>query len=221
MYDKLLSLPLFQGLGQADLTRILESTHLTFETAEPETLLVEQDSLCDGIVFVMDGIVESTTQSADHTWSVVEQLPTPLAIGLESLYGSTRVYQQTCRAATTVHTLRVDKRTIAALTGYFEVFRINVLNTLSTLVARQRQQQWTPAPTSLKGRIVQFLRTRLQRPAGPKSFQVTLRTLGNYLGEDPRYVSRALHTLQQQGLLHLGRGSITVPSFENLLKETL
>ena len=61
MYDKLLSLPLFQGLGQADLTRILESTHLTFETAEPETLLVEQDSLCDGIVFVMDGIVESTS----------------------------------------------------------------------------------------------------------------------------------------------------------------
>ena len=115
----------------------------------------------------------------------------------------------------------MDKRTIAALTGYFEVFRINVLNTLSTLVARQRQQQWTPAPTSLKGRIVQFLRTRLQRPAGPKSFQVNQRTLGNYLGEDPRYVSRALHALQQQGLLHLGRGIIAVPSFENLLKETL
>ena len=221
MYDKLLSLPLFQGLGQDDLTRILESTHLTFETVAPETTLVKQDDLCDGMIFVMDGSVESVTQSADHSWSVVEQLPTPVAIGLESLYGSSRVYQHTCKAATTVHTLTVDKRTIAALTGYFEVFRINVLNTLSTLVARQRQLQWMPAPASLQGRIVRFLRLHVLRPAGPKTFLLTLRTLGAYLGEDYRYVSRALHHLQEQHLLQLGRSKIEVPSFENLLKVTL
>lgn len=221
MYDKLLSLPLFQGLGQDDLTRILESTHLTFETAMSQTLLARQDTLCNAVVFVMDGKVESTTLSADHTWSVMEHLPTPLAIGLESLYGSSRVYQATYTTISTSHVLSVDKRTIAALTGYFEVFRINVLNALSTLTARQRQLQWLPAPASLEGRIVHFLRNHVQRPAGYKQFEISLRSLGGYLGEDYRYVSRALHSLQTQGLIRLGRRLMETPAFEELVKETL
>lgn len=221
MYDKLLSLPLFQGLGQNDLTRILESTHLTFETAVPQTVLVRQDDLCNTVVFVMDGDIEFSTQSADHSWSVTEHLPAPMAIGLDSLYGSSRVYQATCTTATSAHILCVDKRTIAALTGYFEVFRINVLNALSTLSARQRQLQWMPAPATLEGRIVRFLRHHVQRPAGNKHFDITLRILGAYLGEDYRYVSRALHALQDKGLLRLGRRFIEVPAFENIIKETL
>ena len=78
--------------------------------------------------------------------------------------------------------MRVDKRTLAALTSYFEVFRIHVLNTLSALVARQRQLQWMPAPQTLEGRIVHFMRNHVQRPAGYKLFRISLSTLGAYLG---------------------------------------
>lgn len=221
MFDTLLSLPLFQGLGHADLTRILESTHLRFETLAPETQLVWQDDLCDEVLFILEGQVRSVTASADRSWSVEEQLPVPAMLGQEVLYGSTRSYPSSAYAATAVRLLRVNKRTIAALTGYFEVFRINVLNALSAMIARQRQLQWMPAPQTLEGRIIHFMRMHIQRPAGPKSFHVSMQTLGTYLGEDSRYVSKALHRLEQQGLLHLERRMIHVPAFENIIKETL
>lgn len=220
MFDTLLSLPLFQGLGHSDLTRILESTHLKFETLMPETLFVHQDDLCNEVFFILDGSVRCVTTAANRLWHVEEAMPTPAVLGLEALYGSTRVYPCSAFAATAVRLMRVDKRTMAALTGYFEVFRINVLNTLSTLIARQRQLQWLPAQQTLEGRIIHFMRTHVQRPAGFKSFHISMQTLGAYLGEDYRYVSRALHTLQDKGLLRLGRRFIEVPAFENIIKET-
>lgn len=221
MFDTVLSLPLFQGLGPDDLTRILESTRLRFETLMPETQIVQQDDMCNDVIFILSGTVRCTTTAADRLWYVEEVLPVPALLGLEVLYGSTRAYPYTASADTTVRLMRVDKRTMAALTSYFEVFRINVLNTLSALVARQRQLQWMPAPQTLEGRIVYFMRTHVQRPAGSKSFHISLPELGAYLGEDSRYVSKALHRLEKKGLLQMTRRKIHVPAFENIIKETL
>ncbi len=221
MFDTVLSLPLFQGLSPDDLTRILESTRLRFETLMPETQFVQQDDLCNEVIFILGGTVRCTTTAADRMWNVEEVLPVPTLLGLEVLYGSTRVYPYTAYADTTVRLMRVDKRTLAALTSYFEVFRINVLNTLSALVARQRQLQWMPAPQTLEGRIVHFMRNHVQRPAGYKLFRISLSTLGAYLGEDSRYISRALHRLEKKGLLQMNRRMIHVPAFENIIKETL
>lgn len=221
MFDTLLSLPLFQGLGHDDLTRIIESTHLEFQSMLPGTQLVRQDDLCNELTFVMQGTVAATARSADHAWSVTEQLPSPMVLGLESLYGSSRVFHSSYEALSEVRILRVDKRTIAALTRYFEVFRINVLNALSALTAHQRLPLWLPAPATLSGRIVQFMRQHVARPAGRKTFQISMQQLGTYLGEDKRYISKALHELQQRQLIHLERRRIEVPAFENVIKEKL
>ena len=221
MFDTLLALPLFQGLSRSDLTRILESTHLDFETVTAENYIVQQDALCTDVTFVLEGRVESVTYGADRSWYVVETLNVPTVIGVETLYGIHRTQQRSVRALTTTRLLRVDKRTIAALTGYFEVFRINVLNLLSATIARQRQPMWQPARHSLEGRIVQFLRTHTSYPAGRKLFHISQHTLGDYLGEDYRYVSKALHKLQRGGRIELQRTCIIVPSFEKLLQAKL
>ena len=93
--------------------------------------------------------------------------------------------------------------------------------TTTTLIARQRQLQWLPAPQTLEGRIIHFMRTHVQRPAGFKVFHISMEALGTYLGEDSRYISKALHHLERQGLLRLERRAIQVPAFENIIKETL
>ena len=218
MFDTLLTLPLFQGLSHDDLTRILESTQLRFETLPPNSVIVRQDEICTGVTFVLDGQVESITYAADRSWSVEEILAAPAAIGIETLYGSSRTFHSFYRSHTQVRLLKVDKRTIAALTGYFEVFRINMLNYLSATSAHLRQPLWQPAKSSLEGHIVQFLRIHVLRPAGQKTFRISLRTLGNYVGEDYRYVSKALHRIAQHKLIELHRCAIYIPAFENLIQ---
>ena len=221
MFDTLLSLPLFQGLSHDDLTRILESTHLSFDTLPPESVITRQDELCTGLTYVLSGEVEGLTEAADRSWNVVETMPTPLVLGLDVLYGRARVHQFSAYARTSTRLLTIDKHTVAALTGYFEVFRINVLNALTTAIAQQRQPLWTPAATTLEGRIVEFLRQHVHRPAGHKIFRISMRTLGAYLGEDQRYVSMAAHRIERRGLIQLRRSAIQVPAFESLIQAKL
>ena len=221
MFDTLLSLPLFQGLGHADLTRILESTRLVFETVSEGARIVAQDAPCDGLLFVLKGQVLQHTLSADRTWNVQEELPSPAVVGMEVLYGSVRSHRHTLTALSEVRLLRMEKRTVAALTAYFEVFRLNVLNLLTTSTVRREQLLWLPAEHHLKGRIRLFMRAHLQRPAGRKVFGITMRQLGLYLGEDKRYISRALHEMQDSGLLLLDRSTIEVPDFARLMQAPL
>ena len=218
MFDTLLELPLFQGLGRDDLTRILESTRLDFSTMPTGSTLLRQDELCTGLTFFIDGQVGVETLAANRGWSVEETLPIPSVVGLEVLYGRRRTYRHSLYALSQTRLLTIDKRTVAALTSYFEVFRLNVFNTLTTSIARREQLDWLPAPTTLEGRLIAFFHTHVSHPAGPKTFHLSLRTLGAYLGEDPRYISRALHRLSNDDLLTLGRRAITIPSFERLLQ---
>ena len=218
MFDTLLSLPLFQGLGHADLTRILESTRLEFETASEGTVLLHQDDACEGLTFVLKGDVSLYTASADRSWGVEETLVTPSVIGLEVLYGSLRRHRHTLTTRSETRLLQMDKRTVGALTAYFEVFRLNVMNQLTTTIVRRDLLHWLPAEASLQGRIRGFMRAHVQRPAGYKVFNISQRLLGTYLGEDKRYISQALHQMEDADLLHLERRNIVVPSFEILLK---
>ncbi|MCR5820905.1 MAG: Crp/Fnr family transcriptional regulator [Bacteroidaceae bacterium] len=217
MFDTLLDLPLFQGLGHDDLNRILESTHLYFEKRSSGDVIVKEGDLCEDVTFVLDGKVSVENTAADGSWSVEEEIHTSSAIGIECLYGSRRTYPSTYKAHSQTRLLRIDKRTIAALTAYFEVFRINLLNYLSAVLARTVQPHWLPAPETLEGRIVMWLRSHVSRPAGYKQFHLTMTVLGRYLGEDYRYISRALHKLEDSGLLILSRHTITIPAFEALL----
>lgn len=217
MFDTMLELPLFQGLSHEDLTRILESTRLEFNTLSKGITFVQQDDTCMGLTFVLRGSVKSTTAAADKSWSVEETLAAPLVFGLDVLYGTRRTHHSTLTAASTANVLFMEKQTVSALTRFFEVFRLNVLNLLTTQLARQAQPQWLPPPTDIEGRIAHFMRTHVEYPAGMKQFNISHKMLGLFLGEDSRYVSYALHSMQEKGLLEIGRRTIVVPAIQKLI----
>ena len=199
MFDILLALPLFQGLGHGDLTRILESTHLEFVTIEPGETICQQDATCDRLIFVIDGTLTAHTLSADRSWGVTEHLHQPTLVGLDVLYGRRRTFAFTAKALTRTKLLVVDKRTMGALFRYFEVMQINALNYLTSELARR------DAP--------------LLRPAGYKRFDISQRALGEYLGEDPRYVAKALRRMEQDELLIRHRRCVEFPAFEKALNQ--
>jgi CRP-like cAMP-binding protein len=219
MFDILLALPLFQGLGHADLTRILESTHLEFVTIGPGGTACQQDATCDRIIFVIEGKLAAHTLSADRQWGVIEHLSQPAIVGLDVLHGRRRTFTFTATALTRTKLLVVDKRTMGALFRYFEVMQINALNHLTSELARRDAPLWLPATTSLEARILHFCRLHLLRPAGYKCFDISQRALGDYLGEDPRYISKALQRMENDGLLKRSRRSIEFPAFEKALSQ--
>lgn len=217
MYDTILGLPLFQGLSTADLTRVLEGTRLAFDTQAPGTMLFRQDELCTGLTFIIDGSITLHTESADHRWSLDEQLSGAAVLGMDVLYGSTRTHRHSAQADVTTRYLFMDKHTVAALIDRFEVFRLNVLNLLTTSAVRRDQLNWLPAPSTKEERIIFFFRTHVQRPAGRKRFNISQQVLGRFLGEDYRSVAQALRLMEKREWLNLGRRCIDIPAFERLI----
>lgn len=219
MYNTMLELPLFQGLGQNDLTRIVESTHLDFRSAMNGRTLFRQGDLCEGLTFVIEGSFTVITTSADGTWQVEEMLEAPAVIGLDVLYGSQRTYRRTYVARQTSRLVFLTKQSVSAFIRFFDVFRINVMNMLTTQAVRTDAPHWLPGEKTLEGRIVHFLLTHVSRPAGPKRFLISQHQLGRYLGVAPRYISAALHNMHEHKLLRAERRAIEVDAFENLLRD--
>jgi CRP-like cAMP-binding protein len=218
MYDTILELPLFQGLSAADLTRVLEGTRLAFDTIVPGSYLFRQDELCTGLTFIIEGTITLHTESADHRWSLDEELSGATVLGMDVLYGSTRTHRHSAQAVTVTRILFMDKRTVAALIGYFEVFRLNVLNLLTTSAVRRDHLNWLPAPNTREEHIIHFFRTHVQRPAGHKRFNISQKVLGRYMDEDYRFIAQSLRKMQDLGWLTLGRRCIDIPTFERLIQ---
>lgn len=219
MYTTLLELPLFQGLGIDDITRIVEGMELDFNVVNEGRRLIAEDSPCTGLTFLLSGQLRVSTASADRSWHVEELLDAPSVVGLDVLYGSRRTHRHSYVAHQRSRVMFVAKHGVGALIARFDVFRINVLNALTTQVERTRQPLWLPPDSSTEGRIIRFFLTHVQRPAGPKRFCISQARLGEYLGEDKRYVSAALHRLEQQGLLTNERRLISIEAFERLLRD--
>ena len=220
MFTTLLTLPLFQGLSYDDVTRIVESTRLDFITLNEGDVLCRHDELCNNVYFILEGRIATRTPAADGQWAVEEQVPDHSVIGLNVLYGRRRTHAATCTALTTTRVMVVDKRTMGALFRFFEVMQLSAFNILTSELAERSRRLWLPPTEDLEQRIIRFMLNHINRPAGPKRFEISMALLGLYLGEDQRRISRALHSLELENLLLLKRRAIEVPAFELLLKNT-
>ncbi|MBQ9284691.1 MAG: Crp/Fnr family transcriptional regulator [Bacteroidaceae bacterium] len=217
MFTTLLSLPLFQGLGYEDVTRIVESTRLEFSTLHPGELLCKQDAVCDAVHIGISGRLGVRTLSADRSWAVEEDLPEHGVVGLDVLYGRRRTYANTYTALEPTRLVTIDKHTIGALFRFFEVMQMSAFNMLTTEIAQRDRLLWLPPAQTLVDRIKHFMLCHVLRPAGRKRFKISMALLGQYLSEDQRRISKALHSMADEGLVQLYRRAVAIDSFERLL----
>jgi hypothetical protein len=113
--------------------------------------------------------------------------------------------------------LRLERSEVVRLSEEFLIFRINLLNLLSTHTQKLLHQPWRRYPETLEDRIVRFMAQRCIHPAGPKTLHILMTQLAAEVGDSRLDVSRALNRLQDAGLLTLHRGRIEVPQMERLI----
>lgn len=215
-YDKLLTLPLFQGLSQQDLWAMAESIPFAFLQHKAGDVMVREDMPCHQLTFLLDGTMSVTTHADDHGYTLTESLRAPQVIEPEHLFGLHQHYRRTYTTAEACNTLSVSKQHVITLTQEFMVFRLNLLNIICTQSQRLQRQPWHPQPTDLRQRIIHFFKDRSLRPAGEKVFKIKMVRLATELNASRLDISIALNAMQTDGLIKLTRGYITVPALERL-----
>ena len=140
--DTLTALPLFQGIGKSELTQFSTSVpHRIVQYAEGENL-AEQDHPCRQLILAFRGTIGMRTRSDNNRFAFYERLQSPVALQPEALYGITPRYTHTYTAQTDIRALIIPKDGVTLLFSRFEVFRLNMINLLSTYIYRQGRWLW-------------------------------------------------------------------------------
>ncbi|HEY9551196.1 MAG TPA: Crp/Fnr family transcriptional regulator [Prevotella sp.] len=217
LYNKLLMLPLFQGLSYSDLSAIVEQTPFEFKAYKPQDIIVCEDDPCNNMIFLIDGQMERIAQPDDRQYQLKEQLKAPNVLQPERIFGLVQRYTHTYMALTSCNALLLKKEHVIRLSASFDIFRINLLNILCTQNQRLQHRLWTKQPHSLRERVIRFFAERCQYPAGAKDFKIKMTQVAEAVNANRVNVSRVLNELHREELLILSRNHICIPALERLL----
>ena len=221
IYDKLLELPLFLGIGATDLAEIVSTTKFGFLKLKPKEILVKENDKGGRLYFLMDGKLIVESHADNHSYSVIEEITAPTAIQPERLFGLVQFYSKTFVAATKCNILYIDKSEVLNLTNNYLIFRLNLLNMLSTQAQRCSRIPWQQHPKDIQEKFVYFVRTHCDHPAGKKTIKINMQTLANELHESRLNVSKMLNALNKNNTIALTRSEINIPSLEKIALNVL
>lgn len=217
MYDTLLSLPLFQGMSQADFNSLLQKVRLDFVRFEEGGTIISAGDRCKSFAFLINGTVESSRDGMEGNMSFMEQIDAPFLIEPYSMFGRAGCYQRTYTAVTPCSFLMVDKQYIYTELGKYNICRMNLLNILSGRVQQLDSHIWTLQGSDLRGRIIRFIKGLSDTQTGTKKLIIKMNDLALLMDATRLNVSRELNALEAQGHISLRRKEIFIPALENLM----
>lgn len=211
MFDTLLQLPLFQGLCHEDFTNILEKVKLHFTKYKPGDLIIESNTPCDQLLFLLKGEISLQTTSEDGLFTFIEHVEAPYLVEPYALFGMNVNYASSYFARTEVHTISISKSFVLSGLLKYEIFRLNYMNIISNRAQNLYARLWEKAPIDLENKIVRFILIHIEKTQGEKILKVKMDDLAHYLDDTRLNVSKALNGLQELNLLTLRRKEIIIP----------
>lgn len=216
-YDKIIGLPLFQGMSSSDLQDVTATTKFGFMKHNRNQTIVAEGMPCKNLLFLIDGEAEITSGFNDGAFTVTETICAPDVLEPERLFGLTQRYASTYRSRSQCSLLSVNKDAVMKLFSSHIVFRLNYLNMLSTYSQRCKDALWhSTAHEDTEELIMCFLRDHCRIAGGKKVFHIKMQQLADELHIQRLEVSNALNRLDDDGTIILQRGIITIPAAKQL-----
>lgn len=217
LYDNLLSLPLFQGMSRSDLAMVAGQTRFDFHKYPDGKVIAKEGSPCRDFCFLLNGKLTVDTPSDDHAYRVVEEISAPELLQPEHLFGLYQRYTRTFTAKNDCSVMKLDKQEVLKLSDNYEIFRLNLMNIISTRSQKASHRVWKPVPADVRGHVIRFFKSHCIRPAGEKMFYIKMTRLALEVNDSRLDVSKVLNILQDEGKIELFRGRIHIPALEKLL----
>lgn len=216
-YNKLLELPLFQGMSISDLEQVVAHTRFCFTNAAGGRTVVKDGDICDKMMFLIKGVLRTESTPDDKSYMLAEEMPAPDILQPERIFGLTQRYTKTFKTVTDCEFLCIGKQEAMRLSDDFEIFRLNMMNIICTQTQKTTRHPWRKHPWGIRGKIARFIEVRCTKPAGRKTLYIKMEQLGHEISESRLNVSRELNAMNAEGIITLKRSEIYIPAFERLL----
>lgn len=145
MYDTILELPLFKGIGEEQLSLMLEKTPMEFLKFEDGDVISKENDKVDSIDFILSGRVRQSYQLDNFPITIDEILIKGSLIGALHLFGMVTHNPSSAIALGKVSVMRMGKTQYMNLLQSHKIYILNFVNYLSA-GAQKSQELFIKSP---------------------------------------------------------------------------
>lgn len=211
MYETLLHMPLFQGLGTDEITQIIGKVELHFTKHKQGETLIKSGETCDKLTFLLKGELIMESKSFDNNFVLKEYMAAPMLIEPYSLSGVTTKYVSTYVAESDVNLISIDKVFILTELDKYDVFRLNYRNIVCNRAQILYDKLWQTSMSCVEVKLVDFFLKHCEKGIGRKVLKMRMEDFAVMIGETRASVSKCLNQLEESKLVILRRGEIEIP----------
>ena len=156
MYETIMELPLFKGIGEAQLSQMLEKTSVEFLKFEDGNSITKVDDQVKVVDFILSGRVRQTFYLENFAIAVDEILGKGAVIGALHLFGLDTTYGAESIAMGRVSIMRISKADYMNILLSDKIYMLNFVNYLSA-AAQKTQSLFKSIKTSSVARSLHVL----------------------------------------------------------------
>lgn len=220
MFERLLQLPLFQGMGTQEVTDIMEHVRLDFVKYHPGDECVFQGDACRRLIYIISGQVASEYRDADGRFTFMEDLPNLKVIEPYNMFGMYQKFSRTYSFTSEGITLAIDKSVLLQQLLVNNIVKLNLLNLVCNRYQQTLRLLCDVPDGDAREKIIRFLLAHSTSPKGRKMVRIKMTDLANIIHETRLNVSSVLNDLEESGLLTLQRGGFIVEDLQELYRRT-
>ena len=131
MYETIMELPLFKGIGDDQLSQLLEKTSVEFLKYDDGDMIARSDQRVDSVDFILGGRVRQTYSLKNFAICVDEILGKGSVLGALNLFGLTTTYNADILALGKVNLMRITKSDYMNILVSDRIYMLNFMNFLS------------------------------------------------------------------------------------------
>lgn len=216
MFERLLTLPLFQGMTMKELSDVLAHVRLDFVNYQPGDDIVLQDDPCRNLVCIINGEISSTLREKNGRFMLYEKLPKVTIIEPYNMFGMYQKYSRDYSFHTEGVTLTIERQVFLNHLTNNKIVKINLMNIICNRYQQTLKSLCDDSDKTVTSKIVKFINTYASVPKGEKVLNIKMTDMADYLQETRLNVSKALRGMEQKGFVQLSREEIRIPSLEEL-----
>ncbi len=217
MYQQLMQLPLFQGVGTEKIAGLVEKIPFHFLKFHNGDAIISQGDPCTHVKFVVSGQVKTETQFRHLKVTMHQTLSAPNVIGPNFLFGRDTTAPYTVTAHDTCGILQLLKSDYLKVLQSDKVFLFNILNYLSLT----SQKANTSLLAIQRGTVREKLAFLIEMMVSHKSSDIELtyqqKDLCRLLSTQRNALVRALEEMAEQRLIEYTSTRLRVLDKKSLL----
>jgi CRP/FNR family transcriptional regulator, dissimilatory nitrate respiration regulator len=206
----LLQVPLFRGLTSEEIEMLMVSIPKKIRKFKSGTLVAQSGEKVTSLMVIISGIVSS--EMVDYSGRVIriEDIPAPGSLAPAFIFGGRNMFPVNVIAVTDTELMIIDKHDFLSLLSRNERILVNFLNMISDRSQFLSEKIKFLNFKTIKGKLAQLI---LQKAGEDKSsiiLDMTQNEIADFFGVARPSVARALGEMEEEGILEVKAGRITI-----------